>query len=367
MLDPIRQLYAGNKGLNYGGFTGFGGQGGGATGVVSGLRSTDDYLKMMSADANAADLDMLLEAADGGLMGILTKKPTTSNPYLAGKGSEADKLADFNKAFMEQYGVTSADPLGFEKALASGDVSKIIKSGKISDAIYDSGTGELIKDAEYADFPFISYIDKSGESPVNREFSARILSDYKTLPKDEFKARYQGQFGDLGPEFAQMYDTFGDSQFSKLLEEYLPYATGQLSDMPGRSVVDRLSDMIGGSNNVVPKNEVQPNIFDTVELPENYYPEEISDDEMGDIVDYVENLNEPNVNLSEPSVNLNENNIDLNQLNPSQAELEQALSGQNENEGFNITEAIQEYAPAVIEELQEFSNNPLNYIKGLIY
>ena len=346
MADPIRQLYAGNKGLNYGGFTGFGGQGGGATGVVSGLRSTDDYLKMMAADANLADLNMLSEAADGGLMGILTKKPTTSNPYLTGKGSTANELADFNKAFMEQYGVTSTDPLGFEKALSGGDVSKIIKQVKVGEN-------------QYQDIPYISYVDRSGESPVNREFEASILSDYKTLPKDEFKARYQGQFGGLGPEFTQMYDTFGDSQFSNLLEEYLPYATGQLSDMPGRSVVDRLSDMIGGSDNVVPKNEVQPNIFDTVELPENYYPEEISDDEMGDIVDYVENLSEPNVDLSE-------NNIDLNQLSPSQEDLEQALSGQNENEGFNITEAIQEYAPAVIEELQEFSNNPLNYLKGFI-
>ena len=353
MSDPIRQLYAGNKGLNYGGFTGFGGQGGGSTGIVSGLRSTDDYLKMMAADANLADLNMLSEAADGGLMGILTKKPTTSNPYLTGKDSTANELADFNKAFMEQYGVTSADPLGFEKALSGGDVSKIIKQVKVGEN-------------QYQDIPYISYVDRSGESPVNREFEASILSDYKTLPKDEFKARYQGQFGGLGPEFTQMYDTFGDSQFSNLLEEYLPYATGQLPGMPGRSVVDRLSDMIGGSNNVTPKNEVQPNIFDTVELPENYYPEEISDDEMGDIVDYVENLNEPNVDLSEPSVNLNENNIDLNQFNPSQEEFEQALSGQNENEGFNITEAIQEYAPAVIEELQEFSNNPLNYLKGFI-
>ena len=327
MADPIRQL-------NYGGFTGFGGQGGGSTGIVSGLRSTDDYLKMMAADANLADLNMLSEAADGGLMGILTKKPSTSNPYLTGKGSTANELADFNKAFMEQYGVTSADPLGFEKALSGGDVSKIMKQVKVGEN-------------QYQNIPYISYVDRSGESPVNREFEASILSDYETLPKDEFKARYQGQFGNLGPEFTQMYDTFGDSRFSNLLEEYLPYATGELSNMPGRSVVDRLSDMIGGSNNTVPKNEVQPNIFDTVELPENYYPEEISDDEMGDIVNYVQNLNEPNVNLSEPSVNLNEN--------------------EDENENFNMTEAIQKYGPTVVEELKEFSNNPLNYIKGLLY
>ena len=240
----------------------------------------------MAADANAADLDMLLEAADGGLMGILTKKPTTSNPYLKGKGSTADELADFNKAFMEQYGVTSTDPLGFEKALSGGDVSKIIKKVKVGEN-------------QYQNIPYISYIDRSGESPVNREFEASILSDYKILPKDEFKARYQGQFGDLGPAFTQMYDTFGDSQFSNLLEEYLPYATGSQDTMTGRSVFDRLSDFNSEPINIAPSDEIPAPLADSVEVSED------------------RNL-------------------------------------------------FEKYGPAVIEELEEFSSNPLNYIKELV-
>ena len=248
-----------------GGFTGFGSPGRSSTGTVAGLLSPDDYLEMWAQDANINDLNMLSQASEGGLMGMLTHEPTIENPYKQGHGASAEEVADFNKRYMQKYGVRSGDLLGLEEALRQGDVSKIMKNVEISPAQYDE-KGKLVSDAEFTKVPYISYVDRSGESPVNREFRSSVLSDYETLPEDEFKARYKRQFGGLGEKFTSVYDTFGDSQFHDLLEDYLPYATGQETDYKGTSLIDYLS---GTGNNM------EGNVFQDLAEPVNQKSDEM--------------------------------------------------------------------------------------------
>ena len=244
----------------YGGFTGFGSR------ESSPMPSFDDYMLQM----NLSNLDMLSEPAESGLLGAILAKPTIENPYLTKKPATAEEVADFNKAFIKEYGAPSFDPFGLGKALASGGVSKTIENRLIP------GTDDYRKE------PIFSYTDEKGNL---REFSGKILSDYQTMPKKEFQKRYSEQFGGLGHKLGQMYDTFEESGFYDLLEDYLPYATGEVSDLPGRSVFDRLSDIISGPDDM-PTSEI-PNKLDFVGQPENYYPEEISGDEMQNIIDYL--------------------------------------------------------------------------------
>ena len=118
-----RDIYRQAKGI--GGFQGVGSPGRSSTATVSGLLSPGEYLEMMAQDANANSLDILLKASKGGLMGMLTKEHTRDNPYFKGKASSSEDVSDFNKEFMQNYGVRSGDLLGFEEALRQGDIKQV--------------------------------------------------------------------------------------------------------------------------------------------------------------------------------------------------------------------------------------------------
>ena len=220
--------------ISHHGFTGFGGPSNPIS-DVTGISSPGDYIRLMTETNGLNQLRALSEGADGGLIGMLAKRPTIETGIHIGKDTTADNedFQRFNKNFVESRWRN-------KQGAAGGDYSEYLNH-PFKDSLDKGRVGISYREDETGvREPYITFYD--GE---NKKVSAYIVHDAHVLPEEEWVEKYQSFMG--GKVLAQnTYKSWNNTDKDKrgasydFFSDYTSHVLGLEEADKGESALDRI-------------------------------------------------------------------------------------------------------------------------------